>query len=60
MTLEAWVRPSVNDGWHTLLFKEQPGDLVYGLYPEGWSGRPDGQMFVTGSAAEVRDRACCR
>jgi Concanavalin A-like lectin/glucanases superfamily/Bacterial Ig domain len=33
MTLEAWVRPTaLGSAWRTVLFKEQPGNLVYGLY----------------------------
>ena len=32
MTIEGWVRPTVSNDWQTLIVKEQPGDLVYGLY----------------------------
>lgn len=31
LTLEAWVRPAVMSGWPTVLIKERPGGLVYGL-----------------------------
>ena len=33
MTISAWVYPTSNrPGWDTVIYKERPGDLVYGLY----------------------------
>ena len=32
MTLSAWVRPTGASGWRTVLLKERPGGLAYGLY----------------------------
>lgn len=37
MTLEAWVRPTVNSGWHTILLKEAGTNMVYEFY----SNNPD-------------------
>jgi hypothetical protein len=50
MTLEAWVNPSANGGWRTVLFKEQATDLVYGLYAFRNTGVANGQVYVGGSA----------
>jgi hypothetical protein len=36
MTLEAWVNPAVPpSGWRAAIVKEQPGGVVYYLYPSG-------------------------
>ena len=57
MTLEAWVRPtSANAGWRTVVLKEQPGDLVYGLYAAATGFRPSGHVFVGGDDKRVRRR----
>lgn len=32
MTLEAWVKPTSLNGWRSILLKEKPNWLVYGLY----------------------------
>jgi Concanavalin A-like lectin/glucanases superfamily/Domain of unknown function (DUF1929)/Bacterial Ig domain/Purple acid Phosphatase, N-terminal domain len=40
MTLEAWVRPAANTGWRTVLMKERPAGMSYGLYGYDDSGRP--------------------
>ena len=32
MTIEAWVKPTTVGGFRTVIVKERPGDLVYGLY----------------------------
>ena len=31
MTIEGWVRPASGVDWQTLIVKERPGNLVYGL-----------------------------
>ena len=45
MTLEAWVRPTANSGYRTVVLKEVSGELAYSLYaadsdhathPSGW------------------------
>ena len=46
MTLEAWVRPSTLGGWRTVVFKERPGGVVYGLYADQAGGRPLGQVYI--------------
>jgi chitodextrinase len=46
MTLEAWVNPSANGGWRTILFKEQAADLVYGLYAFRSTGVANGQVYI--------------
>ncbi|HLA71165.1 MAG TPA: Ig-like domain-containing protein [Steroidobacteraceae bacterium] len=32
MTLEAWVRPTANSSYRTIVLKEVPGELAYSLY----------------------------
>jgi chitodextrinase len=49
MTLEAWVDPTVSDtGWHSVLFKEQPGMLTYALYANAGSKSPHGEAYLSG------------
>jgi hypothetical protein len=49
MTLEAWVYPTaLGSSWRTVLLKEQPGNLVYGLYAGDGTPRPSGHIFVGG------------
>lgn len=40
MTLEAWIRPTSNAGWRTVILKETTGELAYGLYSAGGVTRP--------------------
>jgi hypothetical protein len=41
MTLQAWVYPTATPtNWSTVLLKEQPGALVYGLYAGSPTNRP--------------------
>lgn len=40
MTLEAWVNPTANSGWRTVLLKERPGSLAYALYSADDTGQP--------------------
>src|SRR5215204_190405 len=40
MTLEAWVRPSVQTGYRTVIQKDIPGELAYSLYGSGSTNRP--------------------
>ena len=47
LTLEAWVKPrELGSVWRTVIMKEQPGGLSYGLYGETSSGRPSGSVNV--------------
>ena len=47
MTLEAWVKPSVSmaSAWKAVLVKEQPSELVYGLYANSQRNVPAGVVF---------------
>jgi hypothetical protein len=49
-TLEAWVYPTaLGTGWRTVIFKEQPGGLVYSLYANnGAIAHPLGQLNIGG------------
>jgi hypothetical protein len=53
MTVEAWVRPTRLGGWRTLVFKERPGGVVYGLYADQGSGLPLGQVDIGGERNAV-------
>jgi fibronectin type 3 domain-containing protein len=57
MTLEAWVRPTLLTSWRTVLFKEQTGNLTYGLYGNTSATRPNGQVFVAGTDRNVNGSA---
>ena len=50
MTLEGWVNPGTGGGFRTMVVKEQPGDLVYGLYSSSDTNRPQSQVTVGGTA----------
>jgi hypothetical protein len=48
MTLEAWVKPTAAGSmWRTVLLKEQPSQLAYGLYASDARGMPSGHVFTT-------------
>ena len=40
MTLEAWVKPSRTGDWRSVILKESPDDLSYGLYSNDDGTRP--------------------
>jgi chitodextrinase len=46
MTLEAWVRPTAAGSWRTVVTKEQPGNLVYGLFSDSDSAQAAGIVSV--------------
>jgi hypothetical protein len=49
LTLEAWVQPSaLGTSWRTVVFKEQPGGMVYSLYANGRASVPLGQVNIGG------------
>ncbi|MCE7011908.1 PQQ-dependent sugar dehydrogenase [Kibdelosporangium philippinense] len=54
MTLEAWVRPAAVTAWRTVILKERPDNLSYGLYSSGpgfasaWFTSSGGDRFVNG------------
>ncbi len=53
-TLEAWVRPtSAGDGWHSVLMKETPSSLAYGLYSGGIPNHPSSWVTINGADVVV-------
>jgi hypothetical protein len=49
VTIEAWVYPTAQAGWHTAVFKETPTGHTYALYSQGSEGDsvgPTGHMQV--------------
>jgi fibronectin type 3 domain-containing protein len=52
LTLEAWVRPTTVNDWHTVLLKEQPAQLTYALYGSTDAGLPAGHVYPTGSSGD--------
>ncbi len=50
MTIEGWVNPAASGGFRTMMVKERPGDLVYGLYSSSDTNRPQSQVTVGGTA----------
>lgn len=42
LTMEAWVRPTANSGWRTVLMKENGNEMAYGMYACESSNRPSG------------------
>jgi hypothetical protein len=57
MTLEAWVRPTLIAGWRTVLLKERPGGLVYGLYSNEDGNRPSVHTFIGSTEWDTRGTA---
>jgi fibronectin type 3 domain-containing protein len=55
MTIEAWLKPSISGGinWQTAVVKEQPGNLVYGMYANTSQGRPEAEVYVGGQTRAV-------
>ncbi len=49
MTLEGWVNPNPGTDFRTLVVKERPGDLVYGLYSSSDTNRPQSQVTIGGT-----------
>jgi len=52
MTLEAWVRPTANSGYRTVVLKEIPGELAYSLYAadSDHGTRPSGWVRIAGTS----------
>ena len=44
VTLEAWVYLVARNSWRTILMKERPGHMVYGLYANTDTNRPSGEI----------------
>jgi hypothetical protein len=56
MTLEAWVNPNTITGWRTVMLKEQPTGLVYGIYANTDTNRPSAHAY-TSSEFDTRGTA---
>ncbi len=56
MTLEAWVRPTAINSWRTVIFKEQAGNLVYGIYGNTNTNTPAAEVH-TGSIGRANGTA---
>ncbi len=55
MTLEAWVLPtSLGTSWRSVIFKEQPGNVIYDLYANTSTSVPSTSIFVDGSEVDTR------
>ena len=49
-TFEAWVRPTgTNSRWRSVMFKDQPQELLYALYANSDRGRPAGIAYTGGA-----------
>ena len=46
MTVEAWVRPTALSGWRSVVLKERPDGLAYGLYAHDNAPRPAATVHV--------------
>ena len=60
MTLEAWVRPTANSSYRTVVLKEVSGELAYSLYaadsdhgarPSGWNRSANVSRYADGTGA---------
>jgi hypothetical protein len=50
LTLEAWVRPTVAlSGWRSVILKESPGSLAYGMYASDSSNHAAGYVNIAGA-----------
>ncbi len=52
MTLEAWVRPTANASWRTVVTKEQPNNLVYGLFANSDGAHPSSIVSIGSSPVQ--------
>ena len=57
MTLEAWVRPEVNNSWRTIVTKEQTGNLAYGLFSSSDTAQPSSIVSIGANATQDIVRA---
>jgi VCBS repeat-containing protein len=55
MTLEAYVKPSTLSDWRTVMLKEGPEGLVYGLYSSDEVQHAAGFARIAGSDRDVRE-----
>jgi PKD repeat protein len=57
ITLEAWVFPRTMSGWRTVLLKERPNQLAYGLYGNTDTNRANLEIATASSTLDVRATA---
>jgi hypothetical protein len=55
MTLEAWVKPNALTAWQTVLLKQGPDGLVYGLYDSDNAQHSAGFVRIAGTDRDVRE-----
>src|SRR5688572_21747676 len=56
MTIEAWVRPTVGSNWRTIVMKERPGHMAYGLYSNTSGNRPAVELSTSAGSGVVEVR----
>ena len=49
MTVSAWVRPQTLTQWRTVVMKEQPSNLSYGLYANATANTPATEAYIGGA-----------
>lgn len=52
MTLEAWIRPTSNNNWRTVIMKERPSNLTYMLYSSNGS-QAQGEITNTSGVSSI-------
>ncbi len=53
LTVEAWVRPTTVTNWRTVLMKERPSNIAYGLYANTSGNRPALELATTGASGNL-------
>jgi hypothetical protein len=54
MSLEAWVYLGARTSWRTILMKERPGHMAYGVYANTDINRPAAELSVAGGVGDAR------
>src|SRR5262249_16509849 len=57
MTLEGWVNASSVSGWRNVLFKQQPGGMVYSLYAVSGNSAATAEVNIGGEKHAVSPAA---
>nr|MDP9491685.1 PQQ-dependent sugar dehydrogenase [Actinomycetota bacterium] len=57
ITMEAWIRPRSLVKWKTVIFKEQPANLVYALYANTGTNVPASEAIIGGASHKVSGTA---
>jgi hypothetical protein len=52
MTIEAWVRPTSQSGYRTVVMKDVPGELAYTLYSSGGGTAPSAWVRTGGTSKD--------